>query len=554
MKLFKNTNLFFLVCTMVIMPHFGHVYSQNKQIKDSLSYYVDVATSPKNITNLSRAYLYFETFKEESIKNKDTSDVLSCLQNLSKIQYSLGDYFGSENSVVEGLKILSESDTTKYSKFRLIFLNKLGKISAKRLDYDTAIQYYDQASEMAKNQIACNVIHNNKALIYVRQEKFELAEQELKESYENSLGVSDDIQKAKALGNLGFVQSKLKKSEGLKNMLKALDLRIAINHCKGLFWSYSHLSEYYNDQNDIKQAKFYADKSYEMAKRINSPIYIKNALSRIIVMNGDEYARVYLTISDSLSMIQQLEENKYSKIKYDYSQNEQLANVTEIEKERQKRWKLTYLSIGIFLGFMSIVAIVFQKLKYHKEKIRQVYITEKRISKKIHDEVANDVHRVINKLQIQPDISEDIMDDLDHIYTQTRDISKENSRLDVEHNFEELLNDLLLSYRTSETNIITKTAPEVNWNKIEAYKKVTIFRMIQELLVNMKKHSNASIVVFKFNKIRRKLVVAYSDNGNGCEIKKGSGVQNMETRIKSTNGTITFETEPDKGFKAKITI
>ncbi|WP_434037183.1 tetratricopeptide repeat-containing sensor histidine kinase [Formosa sp. 4Alg 33] len=554
MKLLKNTSLLFFVCTMLLIPSFNLVYSQNKQIKDSLSYFIETVANPKNITNLSRAYLYFEKLKYESLKKQDTNNVLFSLQHLSKVQYSLGDYFGSENSVVEGLSVLAVCDGDTYLNFKLSFLNKLGKISAKRLDYDTAIQYYNQAIAIAKDQEHLNIIHNNKALIYVKQEKYELAEQEFKGVYENSLGLDNDFETNKSLNNLGFVQSKLNKPEGLTNMLKALELKKAINHSTGLYWSYSNLSEYYRDQNDIKQAKFYADKSYELAKQINSPALIKQALAKLIAINGDEYAQVYLAISDSLSVIQQLQENKYSKIKYDYSRNEQLANVTEIEKERQKRWKLTYLSIGIFLAFMSGVAIVFQKLKYRREKIQQVYITEKRISKKIHDEVANDVHRVINKLQFQSHISEDIMDDLDHIYTQTRDISKENSHLDVEHNFEELLNDLLLSYKTSEVNIITKTAPEINWNKIEAYKKVTIFRLIQELLVNMKKHSNASIVVLKFSKSRRKIVVAYSDNGNGCEIKKGSGVQNMETRIKSTNGTITFESEPDKGFKAKITI
>ncbi|WP_038525920.1 tetratricopeptide repeat-containing sensor histidine kinase [Formosa agariphila] len=456
--------------------------------------------------------------------------------------------------MVEGLSVLSIYDEAKYLNFKLSFLNDLGKISSKRLDYNNAIRYYNLASALAKDQEYLNIIQNNKALIYVKQKKFELAEQEFKAVYENSLGLDDEFQTNKALNNLGFVQSKLNKPEGLTNMLKALELKKALNNSTGLYWSYSNLSEYYSEQKDLKQAKYYADKSYEMAKLINSPILIKQALAKLIAINGDEYAQDYLIISDSLSVIQQLQENKYAKVKYDYSQNEKVTKEMELITEREKRWKITYLSLGVILVLMSGVFSIFQKLKYGKERTQQVYSTEKRISKKIHDEVANDLHLVLNKLELVPNINEGIIDDLDRIYMRTRDISKENGNLDVKSDFYELLNDLLQGYKTSEVNIITRTVSEINWDKVESYKKITVFRVIQELLVNMKKHSNASVVAFKFSRVKKKIEINYSDNGVGCEINKGSGLQNMETRIKSTNGTINFDTKPNKGFKAKIII
>ncbi|MDW5289129.1 hypothetical protein [Formosa sp. PL04] len=554
MKLFKNVNLFLLVCTILLVSHFSEAYGFQEQKIDSLQYYIELASNPKDETNLAKAYLFFDHRKKESIANNNKAFTVYYLQKISRIQYHLGDYYGSENSVVSALTLLSNSTSPKDIKSKLGLYNLLGKIYGELLDYNSALKYYNKGLKIALKQEYINIIQNNIALIYIKQNKFELAEQAFLEIYNNSIHLDDKIQTYRALDNLGFVQSKLNNPQGLTNMLEALDLKLAINHHMSVYASYGHLSKYYADINNLEQARFYAEKGYEMAKIINSPTFIKDALTNLITLEDDTNALEYIKITDSLFVNKQLEENKYAKVKYDYTEKENLAKENELQSEREKRWKLTYLSIGIFVALMSVFFLIFQKLKYRKEKILQIYNTEIRISKKIHDEVANDVHRVINKLQFQSNVSEAIIEDLDHIYARTRDISKENGNLDVDNNFDALLNDLFLNYKNSDVNIITRNASEIDWNKVDNYKKVTIFRVIQELLVNMKKHSNASLVVFKFSKIKKKIEVAYSDNGIGCEIKKGSGIQNMETRIKSTKGTVIFEAEPNKGFKAKITI
>jgi signal transduction histidine kinase len=84
-----------------------------------------------------------------------------------------------------------------------------------------------------------------------------------------------------------------------------------------------------------------------------------------------------------------------------------------------------------------------------------------------------------------------------------------------------------------------------------------IYRVIQELLVNMKKHSQCSLAVITFKKNKTNLQIDCSDNGVGGEfdeIKSKNGLQNVENRILSINGTITFDTQPNKGFKISFTI
>ena len=94
----------------------------------------------------------------------------------------------------------------------------------------------------------------------------------------------------------------------------------------------------------------------------------------------------------------------------------------------------------------------------------------------------------------------------------------------------------------------------VNWRKISDEKKITIYRILQELMTNMKKHSKASHVVIAFIQKPKRIFINYLDNGIGGELKKGSGLQNTESRINSIDGKITFESVKDKGFKAKLVI
>ena len=73
-------------------------------------------------------------------------------------------------------------------------------------------------------------------------------------------------------------------------------------------------------------------------------------------------------------------------------------------------------------------------------------------------------------------------------------------------------------------------------------------------MTNMRKHSRASSVALIFSKEGAKIQIKYRDNGVGCELFKKNGLRNTESRIASVNGTITFESKKDDGFRATLTI
>jgi signal transduction histidine kinase len=158
---------------------------------------------------------------------------------------------------------------------------------------------------------------------------------------------------------------------------------------------------------------------------------------------------------------------------------------------------------------------------------------------------------------LEPIASPDVLDNLASIYSRTRDISRANSDIDTGENYIAHLLSILSNAAPANAKLIIKGENSINWKNLSEEKKIVIYRVLQEFMVNMKKHSTASFVAIIFSKTEKFLNIDYSDNGQGSElsaIKSGNGLKNVENRIISVNGKLNFETEKGKGLKTNIQI
>ncbi len=92
---------------------------------------------------------------------------------------------------------------------------------------------------------------------------------------------------------------------------------------------------------------------------------------------------------------------------------------------------------------------------------------------------------------------------------------------------------------------------------LELSAATAIYRVLEELLNNTIKHSGASKANITFKAEDNVLLVDYSDNGKGLpqsavNIKKGMGMQNIESRLMNINATYELEATPGKGFHISI--
>ncbi len=221
--------------------------------------------------------------------------------------------------------------------------------------------------------------------------------------------------------------------------------------------------------------------------------------------------------------------------------------------------KLLLISL-VFTIFASVLVYFLIQSKHKRERFLAGYLTETRIAKKVHDEIANELYGTISDLasdsRIAPLEKEKLLSRLDSIYIMTKNISRETNDIDTGYDFPEHLKMMLTSYCGSTVNVILKGLTEVHWDAVDPLKKIATYRALQELMVNMKKHSRASLVVIDFTINRKKLEIKYSDNGIGAteeQLFNRNGLLNVETRIAAVDGNIAVATGNGKGFHITLT-
>ena len=521
---------------------------------DSVHYYYNHILNPQHSSDIPEAINYYTLLKEKNLKANNTYEAIKNLRMIAIGEFEIGGSSDSETATVEALELIdnaSQSDTLLDARKGLY--NQLGRIYKATNRDEAAIDAYNNALRYSRSLKDSIVILNNKGVIYKEMRQYEHA----LEQFELALlkdGVKQNPRSyAMLLDNKGAAQAKLGDPEALPNLQQALKLRDSINSMQGKYSSYRNMAIYYFDKSDTIKALEFANRAYEVADTLNSITFLEDALSLFVSMSPDPKIVRYEKISDSIAKEKQLAENKNAFMKYNVEKERKNTVAAQLENEKQKTWNVIILAVALVSLVLAIIFYFAIRHKHRQENIAQVYTTEKRISKKVHDEVANDVYSLMAKLQSKPAENDEILDDLESIYNKSRDISKENSAIDVE-NFEEVLSDLLLSYENQNISVIRRDTGIIDWSVITDIKKTNLYRVLQELMTNMAKHSEASAVVLNFDQKGRNISIKYADNGKGCEIKNKNGLRNAESRIEAINGTITFESEPNKGFKSTIII
>ncbi|BFM41790.1 hypothetical protein CFS9_04310 [Flavobacterium sp. CFS9] len=516
--------------------------------------------------NFNTAFYQFNKAKIASEALKDSANVVYNLIQMAYIQQINGDYYGSKETLTEALPYIKKKDVYSAS------INNFFGIADKELSlYNDAIFYYQAALKDCTDDSCKQSPLNNIAVVYIQQKKYDKAIQILEPLLQNETLGKDLVKKAGILDNLGFAYFKKGMTEkGILFVNEAFELRKQNNDLYRSIESNLHLAEIYAKTAPEKSNQ-HAQAAYQLATHFNSVDERLRALSFLISNNSGikntQYAQKFIFLNDSIIKIRNNFKNKFAKIKYDSKKEKDENQKLRLEKAenllslQEAKYQRLFFMLGMIVLLLSLLYLrKFYQNRNRIGKITAAYDTETRIAKDIHDELANDVFNTITFTQTQPlesaNVKENLIQKLDQIYNRVRGISRENNEIDTKVNYAVNLKEMLSTYNSPSTNVIINNIEKINWDLVDDIKKVAVHRVLQELMVNMKKHSEASVVVLKFENNNNKILIEYSDNGKGCEKDKiiKNGLQNMENRILATKGTITFDTEPHKGFKVKITL
>ena len=88
---------------------------------------------------------------------------------------------------------------------------------------------------------------------------------------------------------------------------------------------------------------------------------------------------------------------------------------------------------------------------------------------------------------------------------------------------------------------------------------ITVYRIIQELLNNIMKHSGATTAIVQLSQTNKLLTITVEDDGKGfnpeiLDINKGMGWHNIESRIRYLKGKADILSAPGKGTSVHIEV
>lgn len=188
----------------------------------------------------------------------------------------------------------------------------------------------------------------------------------------------------------------------------------------------------------------------------------------------------------------------------------------------------------------------------------------KRIAKDLHDGVGQQLSALKRGFEELTDrlhkddksAAKNIQSLLDQTARETREIShqmmpKSLTELGLLPAMEDALNNAFrptsISFEFEHFNVKERYSENI---------ELAIFRIFQELVNNIIKHSRATLVNVQLFENQTNLILLVEDNGNGIGDmdKEGIGILNIKSRLSALNGRFNIESEDDSGTAATVVI
>lgn len=543
--------LIFLLCASCLEKPVKKEFHKSNIYYDKAFYFLDKKER-------DRAFYYFNLSKDNFLKNKDTIGIAKCIINMAIIQENGGDDYGSQEMSLSALKYLKTSNKNDLY-YLAINYNNLGIINGKLKNYDKSIEFFQKAIYYTDDQINKIIYRNNLANVYRKTTRYNDASMIYNELMRENISEKEYSRILTNLAKTKFLQNQ--NYNPIPEFQKALKIRLKEKDNWGLNSSFAHLADYYTKvQPD--SALSYAKKMYDVSKVIESPDDQIEALQKLISLespqNSKRYFTVYLKLNDSLQTARNKAKNQFALIRYETEKNKSDFLKAKAESaERKNHIIQQYIIIAIIILLLISSTYIFKRRQkiLQQEKLLEVKNTELKYSKKVHDVVANGLYHTMIEIQNQSELDkEKILNRIEKMYEESRDIAQDEI---IEKDFYSRFYKMINSYSSDHQRILPVGYKEDIWESLSDNVQSELYYSIREILVNMKKHSQAKWASLKFEKNKYNLTIRYTDNGIGISHlgnKRGSGLRNTENRIDSINGDIIFEKNPRGGLIIQITV
>jgi signal transduction histidine kinase len=193
-----------------------------------------------------------------------------------------------------------------------------------------------------------------------------------------------------------------------------------------------------------------------------------------------------------------------------------------------------------------------------------------RIARELHDDLNQRMALVSVELeqfkQNPPETNAKLRKQIDGIMTQTVEISREIHRMSYDLHPSKLVHlGLVAAVNSMCDELSTRHGLKIEFSHedlpatIPQDISLCLYRIVQECLNNVIRHSGAKKARIKLRGTGKEIRLRVSDSGSGFEIKsprinKGLGLLSMRERLRLIGGTISIESRPSHGTRIDATV
>lgn len=522
-----------------------HLFEENLQRAKKINYKKGEA---KSLSILAIVYYLLNNYEKSTEYNIKALEIYESEKDYDELANTYGEYGyqmkrreldKANQYMMKGIQIAEKYKASKPTLAKLydnfgVLKEMEGKIDSALLLYNKALRIKYELKDSIGIPYSLNKIANAKAL----QGKFSEAYEYLKQSDLYRAKEKSDYGRADNLAYYGdFFSMEGKIDSAIYYYKKSLDFSLKNGYTFLVQFIYQQLSDLYARKRDY--------------------------------LNSLEYYKKYSAYKDSLTNIATNQRIAELEVAFETSEKDKLI----AQKELQLRQRaILFITIGTTLLFLVLTMTGLYAYQVQKRKTvaaeaeltkriaieesnRKIIEEKLRISRELHDNIGSQLTFIISSLD---NLSYKIKDDaLIRRIKDTSDFAR--STLNELRNtiwamkFEtgnlstlitkirDYLNRIKSSTENIKINILNNTEKEYSLNSTQL---LNLFRIFQECIQNIIKHSEANECNIIFADSQNGFVMKICDNGKGLDLNENlesTGLSSLEIRTKEANGIFRIE-------------
>lgn len=530
---------------------------------------------PDAIGNFKRALQMSEAIDNQNLRS-------DALNGLGTIYRYLNDY---PSAIDYYLKSLNIREKLNDLEGQAEVTGNLGFAYRKFDDTENAEFYLLKSFELAKalqDSIQMVTSAKNLGVHYENSDRLPEGIKMYKEAIRIAELIHDDRGKAISMGNMGALYSKMGEFEVALDLMKqSLALKQKIKPgVVSIAYAYFHYQSIHYRAKNYEESILYGNKILDILNRDATNELVRHAYQYLDMAHFEKkdfekayaYRETYDMLKDSIFNTDRSEQVKRLQTLFETDKKDLMITAQDREidllaEANLYQSRLTW-AVGILLVILFAMVFLYrskefaQKAKRLQEKFSQQLLgyqeeERQRISRDLHDSIGQSLVLIKNKVHLSDEETSNLIGET---LEEVRNISKQLhpvllEKLGLTSSIQKLIDEV-----DSSTEIFLESELVNIDHLYSKEQELHIFRIIQEAITNMIKHSGTSSASIRIEEIQNTIRCAVIDHGKGFDLTKDAsqlqslGMLTLKERTKILNGKLIIDATKGKGTSIVLVI